>query len=633
MANFSLYVSGQTELNDVTEFFQKRLMHEGENPIAFFDGVFYESHQERVGNIVFQDYLIYTDKAVYLWARGATKDYLDRFNLGTVSVNSRNKDSDFATLNIKIRREEKEPIYVIFDMVEIRESETITRLHTVIEATIEDFLGVNYRKEIPQEISSKILQSARNICPPQSFTVPFDAGGKITADSQIGYGQDLLEQYKASIGYNLQDEQPPGPAQGSRESRRGRQGGTGIPGPQDALKNIEAMLPTDPAALKRIAGSIKDMVGDAPFKLRDQVMKDLQHIPNDVATVLTAVNELLANIADNPQAERFVMNAIKTAVRNDGVLGSLGKIFKLTSGMGGGGPKKQSHRPQPSHHEDDGPRKDRHSNADDDSNDDNTIRRKKINIKADDAAGGYDPFRDDEIADALKSPAPDVPNRNKRIEHDDDDPDSGIRRKKISIKADENSGSGADIARKLMSYEEPADDEDITPVKSKPVAGDDAVAEGGIRKKKISIKTEENGGSGTDIARKLMSYDESAGEQNDPAEDEPSAKIAPLEEPVPEIRRKKIAIKTETADDPAVFPEEMLAAALNEQQPVSGVSEYLTIESDDPAAATSTKSVSEEKSLQGPEEENVPGIDAAQSSGLSDQPASRKNSVKVKSTQ
>ena len=64
MANISLYVSGQTELADVTEFFQKHLLGEGEQPIAFFDGVFYVSHQERVGNIAFQDYLIYSDRAV-----------------------------------------------------------------------------------------------------------------------------------------------------------------------------------------------------------------------------------------------------------------------------------------------------------------------------------------------------------------------------------------------------------------------------------------------------------------------------------------------------------------------------------------------------------------------------------------
>ena len=42
MANVSVYVSGQTEQSDVTEFFQKGLMSAGENPIAFFEGVFYE---------------------------------------------------------------------------------------------------------------------------------------------------------------------------------------------------------------------------------------------------------------------------------------------------------------------------------------------------------------------------------------------------------------------------------------------------------------------------------------------------------------------------------------------------------------------------------------------------------------
>ena len=43
MVNLSLYISGQADQNDVTEFFQKSLMNPGENPIAFFEGVFYES--------------------------------------------------------------------------------------------------------------------------------------------------------------------------------------------------------------------------------------------------------------------------------------------------------------------------------------------------------------------------------------------------------------------------------------------------------------------------------------------------------------------------------------------------------------------------------------------------------------
>lgn len=99
-------------------------------------------------------------------------------------------------------------------------------------------------------------------------------------------------------------------------------------------KELEGVLPTDPEALKRIAGNLKDVIGDAPFKFRDQVMKDLQHVPNDVATMLSAINELISNIADNPKAEKFVMNAIQTAVKNDGILGSVGKMLKMTSSLG-----------------------------------------------------------------------------------------------------------------------------------------------------------------------------------------------------------------------------------------------------------------------------------------------------------
>ncbi|MEI6638790.1 MAG: hypothetical protein WCL46_03675, partial [Chlorobium sp.] len=188
MVNVSLYVSGQTEQGDVNEFFQKGLMSAGENPIAFFEGVFYESHQERVGNIAFQDYLIYTDKAVYLWARGSNKDYLDRFNLGAVSVNSRNKDHDFATLNIKVRREEKESVYVILDMVELHVAELITRLHTLVESLIEENLGLNYRKNLPDQVSLLILQASRGVCAPQSFPIQFDAPAHSQQESNIGYG-------------------------------------------------------------------------------------------------------------------------------------------------------------------------------------------------------------------------------------------------------------------------------------------------------------------------------------------------------------------------------------------------------------------------------------------------------------
>ena len=638
MANISLYVSGQTELTDVTEFFQKRLLGEGETPIAFFDGVFYESHQERVGNIVYQDYLIYTDKALYLWARGSSKDYLDRFNLGAVSVNSRNKDSAFATLNLKIRREEKEPVYVIFDMVEIREAETIVKLHTIVESTIEDYLGVNYRQEIPDDTADRILEGARKYCPPRNLSIPLESPQMPISDAGIGYGQDLLEQYKASIGYNPnQDPQQQGAPSGARQH-------AGM-GPQDAIRSgIESMLPTDPASLKKIADQIKNMVGDAPFKLRDQVMKDLQHVPGDVATVLTALNELLSNIAGNPLAEKFVMNAIKTAVVNDGVLGSLTKIIKLTSGSG-----KKPARPAAAPSQDEQPSgRAGNSGMNDDPDDDTTIRRKKISIKDDDDRRAYDPFADND--DPIVSRENRQQASRARTPFDDDfDADSDVKRKKISIKMDDDDGSGDnEIARKLMSYDETERDQAAPSTRDIPES-DPVAIDSGIRRKKLSIKAEEGSGSEAEIARKLMSYDEAArhGERSgtpfdvldSPAEDtaarmvvpEPSRKkirikaesenedgngteagiasklmsydeesrsgensgqsagvsdspvdLAPLSLATPESRREKIKISTPEPDEFSI-PEDIVFAAMRESESDDRSNEYMTIESDDPA--------------------------------------------------
>jgi len=613
MATISLYVSGQTELNDVTEFFQKNLMNPGENPVAFFDGVFYESHQERVGNIVFQDYLIYTDKAVYLWARGANKDFLDRFSLGSVSVNSRNKDGDFATLNLKIRREEKEPVYVIFDMVEIREAELITRLHTVVESTIEDALGVNFRKEIPDAIAARVLQAGRTVCPPHSFSIAMAPAAPIHQDSSIGYGQDLLEQYKASIGYPPADDsgQYQEHAQGRQKSPSPGQQGQGNPA-ADALKGLENMLPADPAALRRITSSIKDMVGEAPFKLREQVMKDLQHVPGDVATVLTAMNELLANIAGNPQAERFVMTAITTAVRNDGVLGSIGKMLKLTTGFGSD--KKQPSRNDRRNRTDNaGAREERRPSFDEDD-DSSTIRRKKISIKDDDAGSSSSGMFTGGHSDDEGLPLPEE-RRGKSAVSVDDDSDNVVKRKKISIKTEESSASA--LVRDMMAMDTPPSDVPAGETQGdkhcpSPVSEPDQE----VRRKKIRIV----GNSDASTQRK----EDLSGASGE----EPLSGAVQDEAERSGVQNKKISIRDESADDAGFsISEEMLAGALSEVSSGSGSSEvYNTIESDGDAHAGLADSAVKKHTA----ESGDPGA-AADPKTSEESPAKR--SITVKSTQ
>ena len=593
MANFSLYISGQTELGDVAEFFQKRLIGEGETPIAFFDGVFYESHQERVGNIVYQDYLIFSDKALYLWARGASKDYLDRFTLGAVSVNSRNKDSAFATINLKIRREGKEPVFVIFDMVEIREAEMIIKLQTAVESTIEDYLGVNYRQEIPPDTADRILQAGRSVCPPKTISLPLETPETQqmpAPDAGIGYGQDLLEQYRAMGGQPGQQQAPPqGSPYGERPQAAAGMGMPGIGAPPFAPRGgLESMLPTDPASLKRIADQIKNMVGDAPFKLRDQVMKDLQHVPGDVATVLTALNELLANIAGNPMAERFVMNAIKTAVVNDGMIGSLGKIIKMT-GFGSGGGKKSSQPAsagtaagddRPSSR----PRKSPFEEEPEDSS--STIRRKKISVTDDEESSVADLFSG--------SDEPITSREERKPAADDSSATAGGRRKKLSIKMEDDN----EIARKLMSYDEsereapvpqPESAEPEAPVATQPVDGDT-----GPRRKKLSIKAEDGSGAGADVAQKLMSYDEDGrGAINTLSKsDESESETVPEPEPERPVR-KKIQIVASDEPEADVEPKGDSASAPEPEAPVKKKVQIVSSEEPVPEIKLEVESVPE----------------------------------------
>ena len=453
MANVSLYVSGQTEQADVTEFFQKGLMNAGENPIAFFEGVFYESHQERVGNIAFQDYLIYTDKAIYFWARGSNKDYLDRFNLGAVSVNSRNKDHDFATLNFKVRREDKEPVYVIFDMVELREAELITRLHTVIESLIEENLGLNFRKNLPDKVSLLIAQASRSICVPQVFSIRYDAPAPAQQESHIGYGQDLLEQYKASLGYPPSEERPR--QQGEEQRSEGFS-------PADALKGLENMLPTDPAALKRVAESIKEMIGDAPFKLRDQLKSDLQHVPG----MLTALSELVTNIADNPQAERFVINIVKTAVKNDGMIGSVSKLLKLSNSFGDGSKRKGERSASKTGNS--GGRTGASSATERDfRDDDDSSARKKIKIKSDDAATLNDDCFSSASSEVDRNTAS---TKNMRMVNDSEE--ATAPRKRISVQSADDDMSS--LVKNMMSMDDSTE----------------PAAHGGVARKKVVIASE-----------------------------------------------------------------------------------------------------------------------------------------------
>jgi len=375
MNEVSLYAARHTDAAHIKEFFTKKLLRTAEEPIAFFDGIFYEAKNERVGGLSFHDYLIFSNKSIYLWARGISKDYLDRFNLGAVSIAAREKDQDFATLNFTIEREGKDPIYLIFDFVPLSEVKKLMLLHVSLESDIENALGKHYLGEIPDQLAAQLLEHAKSIVEMKPFPLvepepepelpPFPA---MMSNFTRIYGDQLaaqlLEHAKSIVEMKPfplvepepEPELPPFPAMisnftriygdnllerlkqmrageqmGHSASQGGYAGGEPRGYSAEFLRNqprypfSSGLGNLDSVSLRRAEAIVRDMLSAIPEEYREQAKKDLKEMPERFSNAILAVNELLQNIAKNKETQNFVIQVVETAVKNDGILGALFK--------------------------------------------------------------------------------------------------------------------------------------------------------------------------------------------------------------------------------------------------------------------------------------------------------------------
>ncbi len=329
MNEVSLYAARHTDAAHIKEFFTKKLLRTAEEPIAFFDGIFYEAKNERVGGLSFHDYLIFSNKSIYLWARGISKDYLDRFNLGAVSIAAREKDQDFATLNFTIEREGKDPIYLIFDFVPLSEVKKLMLLHVSLESDIENALGKHYLGEIPDQLAAQLLEHAKSIVEMRPFPLvepepepelpPFPA---MMSNFTRIYGDNLLERLKQMRA---------GEQMGHSASQGGYAGGEPRGYSAEFLRNqprypfSSGLGNLDSVSLRRAEAIVRDMLSAIPEEYREQAKKDLKEMPERFSNAILAVNELLQNIAKNKETQNFVIQVVETAVKNDGILGALFK--------------------------------------------------------------------------------------------------------------------------------------------------------------------------------------------------------------------------------------------------------------------------------------------------------------------
>jgi hypothetical protein len=85
----------------------------------------------------------------------------------------------------------------------------------------------------------------------------------------------------------------------------------------------------DMVSLKRAEAIAKDILSNIPEQYREQAKKDLAQMPERMKESLNALNELITNLAENPQAQNLVIQTIATAVKNDGLLGTMLKAMSL----------------------------------------------------------------------------------------------------------------------------------------------------------------------------------------------------------------------------------------------------------------------------------------------------------------
>lgn len=341
MSEVKLYAAAHTDLAHIREFFEKNLLRENETPIAFFDGIFYAAKNERVGGLAFHDYLIFSDQSIYLWARGIHKDYLDRFPLGVVSASAKHTDEGFAAINLTISLKDKEPIALIFDLVPTDEAEKIVALHFAIESEIEQAVGKKFEQDLPKEVTEKLIDIAYKNLPFKTIVIP----DKLTPNTQpppeqtqpprvefhhntMFYGDDMLSRLRRyRQGNDKEFEQRYDyhnrySAEFLQNEPRGR-----FRPPTPDFEGMFSKL--DMVSLKRAEAITKDILSNIPEQYREQAKKDLAQMPERLKESFNAFNELLTNLAENPQAQNVVIQTIATAVKNDGILGAMIKAMSL----------------------------------------------------------------------------------------------------------------------------------------------------------------------------------------------------------------------------------------------------------------------------------------------------------------
>jgi hypothetical protein len=233
---------------------------------------------------------------------------------------------------------------LIFDLVPTDEAEKIVALHFAIESEIEQAVGKKFEQDLPKEVTEKLIDIAYKNLPFKTIVIP----DKLTPNTQpppeqtqpprvefhhntMFYGDDMLSRIKRyREGNDKEFQQTYGHKSGhngySAEFLQNEPRGRFKP-PTPDFEGMFSKL--DMVSLKRAEAITKDLLSNIPEQYREQAKKDLAQMPERLKESFNAFNELLTNLAENPQVQNVVIQTIATAVKNDGILGAMIKAMSL----------------------------------------------------------------------------------------------------------------------------------------------------------------------------------------------------------------------------------------------------------------------------------------------------------------
>jgi hypothetical protein len=298
------YIGKHVERKHVEEFFGWH-RESNEIVIAIVDGIIFDAQGKRVGGMTLHDYLILTDQALILWARGLQSDVMDRLDHSGISLKTKSVDALHGEISLHLQPPSTpQPTDVRVDLVPIIDLAPFEELFR-LSATL---VG---KREVGQNVESELASIQEIINASVSGKSRTRQSGPSASPSGAprasGAASDATRQAAG-------DDEPPPYAKPIRTERTlDSPFGTGRP-VSDSSYSVYRVAQLARDAVTVLPQEIGKNIGldETLSKLADRLPK-VENL-TQITELINALNGLLVTLSSNPAARAFALQAIDRMV-------------------------------------------------------------------------------------------------------------------------------------------------------------------------------------------------------------------------------------------------------------------------------------------------------------------------------